>query len=64
MLTRVTKVKGHATGGVVVSGQVRALDLAGNDQTVMRLIWVEGGFLWGVLTPSVILLHYVAFGTL
>ena len=31
-LTKVTKVKGHATGEMVVSRQVRALDKAGNDE--------------------------------
>ena len=31
-LTGVTTVKGHATGEMVASGQVRALDKAGNDQ--------------------------------
>ena len=31
-LTKVTKVKGHGTGGVVVSEQARALDEAGNNR--------------------------------
>ena len=46
-LTEVTKVKGHATAEMVVSGQVRAVIM----RLTMRLIVEGGGSLWEVLTP-------------
>ena len=64
VLTKVTKVKGHATGEMVVAGQVRALDKTGNDHAHDAADFGRTRVPVGFLTQGVILLCYVAFGTL